>query len=114
MRCELGDICVIVANCPAEGALCLITRRSTFIERIFQRHPDWECELMQGASLFTQAGFLNRREAGRSFLANDTDLRPLRDGPGADETLTWTRKPAETPAEIIRELAPTVQREHAR
>lgn len=114
MRCQAGDTCVVVANCPAEGALCRITRRASFIDRVFHNYPDWECELMQGASLFTMTGFLNRRDAGHVFYANDRDLRPLRDDPGEDEMLRFAGRPAETPAEIIRELAPRPQREFSR
>lgn len=44
---------------------------------------------------------------GKGFVLNqicDSQLRPIRDQPGADESLTWAGRPAELPADVIREV----------
>lgn len=39
-----------------------------------------------------------------TFVYPDKLMQPIRDQPGADETLTWAGKPAELPADVIREV----------
>lgn len=39
-----------------------------------------------------------------TFYYPDSMMRPIRDQPGEDETLAWAGKPAESPADVIREV----------
>lgn len=97
LRCKPGDL-VVMTRCIAAPLLVdrifTVTRLSaSFVPGFGLSY--WETDPPQ---IDPADGF--------RVLPWDGDLIPLRDQPGADETLseTWAGKPRELPADIIREL----------
>jgi hypothetical protein len=87
VRCKVGDL-VVVVRADRPGAL---GRFGTIVGRGLAKGTDWSVELPNYPAP-TKAG----------WGARDTDLRPIRDQPGQDETLSWKALPS--PVEIIKEL----------
>ena len=94
MRCKVGDLAVIVRSRAGNEGLIV-----TCLE-FLPRHPWWGEPYNADAwridrSLKTLFG------ESHHFVRADW-LRPIRDQPGTDETLTWAGKPQETPLDVIR------------
>ena len=85
MNCKPGDLAVIVHGCLA-GAIVRVTELDPL--------PS-PC----GRPLWFYDGDVRDAEGERYESIWDHVLRPIRDQPGADETLTWAGRPSdiETP-----------------
>lgn len=90
MNCKQGDIAVIVSSFAGnEGKIVQCLRLATDMERAraafgnyYFSGPAWVLDRL----LLTVRG-------DYWPLAHDAALRPIRDNPGADETLTWAGLP---------------------
>lgn len=76
-NCVAGDLAVVVSGIPAEN----IGKVITVIDTIFT------------SDLWCYEGYLLGILGGRANAVQDSCLRPIRDNPGTDETLTWAGKP---------------------
>ncbi len=97
MNCNQDDMAIFVCNLFADnvGRMCKVLRRNYECP---EDGPVWLVEAMQPMRALSDVGLGVMRPAGTRLLALDADLRPLRDGPGEDETLQWCPPP-------IKELA---------
>jgi hypothetical protein len=96
MNCKPGDLAVVVGIGMSPALGMLVTCVAPYC-------GPWK----DGSSTagWTLDRFIPTRSGGFQNVIGDCYLRPIRDQPGADETLTWAGKPAETPADLIREVA---------
>ncbi len=104
MNCKPGDLAAI-AFCP-RGTEHLRGR----VVKLTTRGPDspqysWRMSLETRATWRYEGAPLLNAAGSKILYLNDCCLRPIRDQPGDDETLTWAGKPNELPADIIREVA---------
>jgi hypothetical protein len=101
-----------VVNDRNNGALC------TVIEIASEAPLVWACRSLQSMALIrTKTGQSERMPPGTLFRAFDANLRPMRGGEGADETLSWKSVPDpvhEVIDEAARVWAPKPRVEHAR
>lgn len=81
MNCKAGDLAVVVSGVPTEN-LGKVIRVTTLTDDEW-----WEYE-----------GFLVPPWGGRADSVQDRCLRPIRDNPGQDETLTWQPTPTKETA----------------
>lgn len=103
MNCKPGDLAVVVRSIAGnEGLVLTCLRLAT------------ESEMRDGyywrglAPMWVTDRVSRNNIGGSDALMPDALLRPIRDQPGEDETLTW----AEVPKPAV--LAPKPQREYAR
>jgi len=98
MRCKPDDLAVILSH-PHEGHLVTVLHAAPAEDF---RLPDdqlhvgcgpghWVCESMGGGWRVPMSN--GKRRQSQCAVIEDWRLRPLRDDPGADETLTWVGKP---------------------
>lgn len=87
MRCKVGDICVIIGGLPENVG------RLLRVDGVYYSGW-WLCEALQ--TVMTIEGV--EVHAGEKVVSTDDILRPLRDGPGTDETLEWVGRPETAPA----------------
>lgn len=96
MRCKPGDLAMVIRG-PNRDALVRV--REAFVAL----PAEWMCECLQAVraiKVIPIDGRICARGAkavlppGSHVVFPDTYLRPLRDGEGADETLTWAGLPA--------------------
>ncbi len=86
MRCRVGDLAVVT---EIEDAGTRFLGQILTVTRLSNNYPDaWQTEPRLYAP------------NGRIYDIADGCLRPIRDQPGQDETLTWKALPS--PLEIIR------------
>ncbi len=77
MRCKKGDLAMNIGGVPsARGEIYKVIRRFPY-ELVRGEGPSWY--------VFHK---------GEEWHCLDKHLRPIRDNPGADETLTWTPVPS--------------------
>lgn len=88
MRCKVGDLCVIVrSNNGNEGRLVEVVGTSPYGPGY------WMCEAMSVATAVPFPGGQRKPvPAGHRASIMDYRLRPIRDKPGEDETLTWKER----------------------
>lgn len=108
-RVQAGDLAVIVHPSNA-GELVRIVQRSEH-ETVFARmYPHgglvwWTCEAISHVQTFRPpAGERHERPPGSPLDCPDRHLRPLRDAPGADETLDWAAVPDPQVTRLLRLL----------
>lgn len=111
-NCRIGDLAFIVGGPITEniGRVVRIVAEEGPEESYYDAPDDfpsfdadgvaWDCEgEMWG---FGPGGF----ELSQCIqLIPDSVLRPIRDQPGADETLTWAGKPQESVRDVLNEAA---------
>lgn len=90
MNCKPGDLAVMVNSCCGnKGTIVTCIRISHHLGCIapgglFEDGPIWEVD----RDIKGWGGDVSRH-------VPDSQLRPIRDNPGEDETLRWTDKPSE-------------------
>ena len=100
MNCKVGDLAVTVAliNQTSEAAK-RNTSRLVDVVKFVGRHEFgcglvstdvWLCNILGGPMVASNGVFW-----GNQVFINDENLRPIRDTPGEDETLTWAPAPGE-------------------
>ena len=98
LRCKPGDIAVIIGGGFIEniGRMVRVLGPCHPLDSTL-RGADWDVELLQTTKVDTM---FSETEAPPGCVAACADciLRPIRDGEGEDETLTWADKPVEVPA----------------
>lgn len=89
MNCKQGDLAVFVHSTRGnEGGFVRIVAPDNL------RGGYWYVELL--SSLKSKSGYTGL--PGSFGYAPDAKLRPVRDGEGEDETLTWAKKPEKVTA----------------
>jgi len=94
MNVQAGDLAYI-----ARKSVGLPTNHNKLVRVIkaFLRpevgEPEWICEALQPMRVSGSSG-VRDVPAGHVALLRDSSLRPLRDRPGDDETLTWAGLPS--------------------
>ena len=88
MNCKEGDLAIVVkSHCNSEGLIVTCLRRAT------------GGELDAAGFYYTEAWVTDRFGpvvgGGVSNYWTDASLRPIRNDPGADETLSWCDVPSE-------------------
>lgn len=87
MNCKPGDLAVVVHPCKQQGRVTRCIRLATYEDMVLHGvgfpsgRPAWLVE-----DLF-------QYETRRAPLILDSYIRPLRDNPGEDETLSWAGLP---------------------
>lgn len=93
MNCKPGDLAILI-SAPENSIGTLL--------RVIQICPDeplaWEFEDASRPIEFfedeeSRGFFTSTKQSGGLAIIDDADLRPLRDNPGTDETLTWAPVP---------------------
>lgn len=83
MNCKPGDLAVYVGSCrQSYGMIVRVLRPYPWPE------PAW----------YVDPPLVKVESGGFEGAARDCALRPIRDQPGEDETLTWAGKPQEVTA----------------
>jgi len=89
MNCKPGDLAMYIGvHVAARGMVCQVVRPVRWYDRLRCREintliqPVWRIDPP-----------LIRGDGGTGEFVSDCALRPIRDNPGADETLTWAGKP---------------------
>lgn len=97
MNCRPGDIAVIVGGIEANVGRMVRVIKACDALHWAMCHADWEVELLQTT---TTSGPLGEQDSGPGMVCVCVDriLRPIRDGEGDDETLTWAPKGETVPA----------------
>ena len=88
-NCKVGDLAVVIKSDFPENVGILVN--------VLAAHPfyvaEWYVEVL-GRAVAGHAGEMSRAGAGgRKVRCADSALRPIRDQPGDDETLTWAGLP---------------------
>lgn len=85
MNCKPGDLAVIVNTIPRFsrfiGRIVVVVELNNSLPSHFE--PQWDTDL---------------KENGHTVVVADRHLRPIRDNPGQDETLTWRDVPTKETA----------------
>ena len=99
MNCKPGDLAVVVGHEGVHDVGCLgriveVIRAGSDWSDVGDSRHHWRCMDVSGRPMPWQDpdgswGF------GDITQIPDSDLRPIRDQPGADETLTWAGKPSD-------------------
>ena len=97
MRCIPGDLAVVINDHEYpnnNGALLRVVQNA---KSVFPNtHFDWLCEPLSTFRFQeTISPGMLRRGMSCVVVYRDCELRPLRDGDGQDETLSWLTKPQE-------------------
>jgi hypothetical protein len=106
MNCKQGDLAVMVGGKSNRGKLVEVLKSAPLGEfslpcgqRVLGGGEigDWVIRSLAGATLHIRNEF-NVVMLCEFAAQNDRYLRPIRDNPGADETLTWAGKPEKVTA----------------
>ena len=95
MRCKVGDLAICVRNPQLPENVGMLFH----IDRFFAAPDFWEVTALsagRGVDIKRNRG-VQDFSAGSSGYMPDSYLRPLRDGPGADETLRDAPAPEPDP-----------------
>lgn len=102
MRCKAGDLAYFAHSTSGNYGLvvqCLrLATQSELDEAWFvdSKGPVWVIDRKVRTS--------NRLSVGSAALARDMNLRPIRDQPGTDETLSWAPVPVDIQNSITGEI----------
>ena len=91
MNCKQGELAVIVrSKAGNEGRIVKCVRLASIDEILGNFHFSWA-----GLVVWVVDAELPATLFGTTNMFPDERMRPLRDGEGTDETLTWAGKPRE-------------------
>ena len=100
MNCKPGDLAIIVYARLAPDLIGNIVEvvgpfgGDLFIDDAISGEFTWEVRYPDGRPILATFGAKGHREFRHSRALRDSCLRPIRDNPGADETLSWKDVPA--------------------
>jgi len=89
MNCREGDLAVVVRSDYEQNVGVLVS--------VIAAHPGladyWYVVVLGRAEVYREGRLHPAGSGGVRVRAADSDLRPLRNGEGEDETFTWAGKP---------------------
>ena len=100
MNCKQGDLAIVVAGNPnnlGKPVTCLrfIPKGARTPSKAVAVHDGWETDIPLHVTWTFPSG---KEVKGMSNYSGDCYLRPIRDAPGEDETITWAGKPEKVQA----------------
>lgn len=99
-NCKAGDLAVVVnaSDCEANRGRIIRVTKLAELPGLFGL-----AAMVQGRVFWEFEGNLVCSDGDRADMVDDSVLKPIRDNPGADETMTWAGKPKKTPITVTSE-----------
>lgn len=88
MNCKQGDLAIVIKS--YQGNLGKIVRCLEYI-------PNFKWEGLSNGAWYVEGNITNIVKKGNNYI-HDSQLKPLKDNDGEDESFTWAGKP-----EIVKE-----------
>lgn len=100
LRCKVGDLCVIVSDDFQEniGKFVTVVERANPADFFDYDGEEWICKPVSPIRAWADGEMPKTNFSIEDAAMKDSDLRPIRDQPGADETLSWKDVPQEVKA----------------